>query len=170
MLRDNIHCGWVIPGGGWNGITGTTRGIIFESTRFHRPTVLSCEVIIGNQETPLIWVYLPLSTLDHLPDLGKDLNRFPGRDPVVLGSMNSEIVHLRNPRYQQVSDFLASFGLVDLLGHFQQRLHYRHLQTQWHFRRVLQSRCDYVLGLNRQKSKTVGIQHPLNFASDHFDL
>ena len=58
-------------------------------------------------------------------------NRFPGRYPVILGDLNTDIGRLRNPREQQVSYFLASFGLVDLLGNFQQLLRYHHLQTLW---------------------------------------
>ena len=41
-----------------------------ESARFCRPNVVSCEVVSGRQRTPLIRAYLPLSTLEHLTDLG----------------------------------------------------------------------------------------------------
>ena len=71
---------------------------------------------------PLIGAYMPLSTLDHLPDLEEALNRFPGSDPVFLWDLNPDIFRLNNPQDLQVDDFLASFGLVDLLGHFQQCL------------------------------------------------
>ena len=90
-----------------------------------------CEVVAGDQKTTFIGAYLPPSTLDHLPDLEEDLNCFPGRDTIVLGGMNVDIDCLRNPRYQQVYNFLAYFGLVDLLFHFQQRLCYHHLQKWW---------------------------------------
>ena len=66
----------------------------------------------------LIGPYLSPSNLDHLPDLVKSLNRFPGREPVVLGDFNVDLGRLRNLQDQQVADLLASFGLVDLLAHF----------------------------------------------------
>ena len=90
--------------------------------------MVSCEIVSGDQITPLIWVYLPSSTMCHLPDLEEALNRFPRRDTVVLGDLNAGIFGLKNPRGQQVAEFLGTIGLVDLLGHFCQHLHYRCLQ------------------------------------------
>ena len=40
-----------------------------ESTRFHGPNVVSCEVISGGKQNPLVRAYLPPSTLEHLPDI-----------------------------------------------------------------------------------------------------
>ena len=77
-----------------------------------------CKLVAGNQRTILIGTYLTPSTLDHLPDLEDVLNHLLGREPVILGDLNGDIGLLRKPRDQQVSDFLASFGLVDLLCHF----------------------------------------------------
>ena len=93
-------------------------GYIVKSTRFHGPNVVSCEIVSGNQLTPLIGSYLPPSTLDHLPHLEEALNPFPDRDPIILGGLNADIIRLRNPREQQVAYFLAYFGLVCLLAHF----------------------------------------------------
>ena len=44
------------------------------------------------------------------------------------GDLNTVILHLHNPWNQQVADLLASFGLVNLLIHFRQRLHLFHMQ------------------------------------------
>ena len=113
-------------GGGGGGVRMVSRelseGWIFDYARFRVPNVVSCNIISGNHIMPLIGVYLTPSTLDHLPYLEESLNCFLVRDPVVLGDLNTNIGQLRNPRDQQVSVFLASFGLVDLLGHFRQRL------------------------------------------------
>ena len=78
------------------------------------------------------------------------------------GDLNADIGRLRNPWDQQVAAFLELFGLVDLLVHFQQHLCYRHIQMWWqvHQGRVLQSWCDYVLGLDRRIFETIGIQTP----------
>ena len=96
---------------------------------FYRPNVVSLKLVTENQQTPLIGPYLPLSTLYHLTYLEEVLNRFLVRDPIVLGDLDPDIVHLRNFWYQQVADFLESFGLVNILAHFQQRLCYPSLQT-----------------------------------------
>ena len=85
---------------------------------------------VGSRK-PLIGAYLPQSTLDHLPDLEEALNRFLGKGPVFLGDINTDIGCLMNPWDQQVKDYLASFGMVDLLDNFQQRLRYRNLNKWW---------------------------------------
>ena len=40
-----------------------------ELTRFHRGNMVICEIVSGGQQTPIIGAYLPLSTLEHLPDM-----------------------------------------------------------------------------------------------------
>ena len=95
-----------------------SEGRIVESTRFRGSNVVRCEINISNQQMPLIGAYLPPSTIYHLPDLEEALNRFPDRDPIILGEINADIGLLRNSRDQQVADLLASFRMVDLLSHF----------------------------------------------------
>ena len=63
----------------------------------------------------------------HIPDIEEALNCFPGRGHVVLEVLNAEIGRLRNPCDQQVTNFLASLSLVDLLVQFLQRLCYCNL-------------------------------------------
>ena len=99
-------------------------GSISELARFQGPNMVSCNIFSGNQRTPIVGIYLPPSTLDHLPDLEEVINRFLGRGPFVLVCLNADIARLSNPHYQQVSDFLASLQLVDLLGHFCQSICY----------------------------------------------
>ena len=101
----------------------------------------------AGSRTLLIGAYLTQSTLDHLPDLEEELNRFPGKEPVLLGDLNTDIGRLRNPWGQQVKDYLASLGMVDLLDNFRQRLRYRNLNKWWQVcqGQILWSRCDYVL-------------------------
>ena len=43
------------------------QGWSVELTRFHGPNVVSCEVISGGKQNPLVRAYLLLSTLDRLP-------------------------------------------------------------------------------------------------------
>ena len=80
--------------------------------------MVSYKLISINHKMSFIGAYLPLSTLDHLLDLEEEMNRFPGRDSVVLGDLNVDIRCLRNPRDQQVAYFQYYFRLVDVLVHF----------------------------------------------------
>ena len=57
-----------------------------DSTRYHGPNVVICELITGLTYTPLIGAYLPLSTLEHLPNLEEALRR--SRDPIVYRDLN----------------------------------------------------------------------------------
>ena len=67
---------------------------------------------------PLIGSYLQPSTLYYLPYLEEELNHFLVGDPAVLGDLNEDIGRLRNPQYQQVTYFSASFWLVYILDYF----------------------------------------------------
>ena len=58
--------------------------------------MVSYKVVARNQRTPLIGGYITPLTLEQLPDLEEALNRFPGREPVVLDP-NADIDRLRNP-------------------------------------------------------------------------
>ena len=55
----------------WGGVGLVTRewpdGWGIESTRFHGPNVVSCEIVTGPTQTPLVGAYFPPSTLEHLP-------------------------------------------------------------------------------------------------------
>ena len=89
-----------------------------------------------------------------------------------MWDLNADVSQLHNPRDQQVADFLDSFWLLDLLGHFWQRLYFCHRQTWWQVWKgiFLRSRCGYILVTDRHIFKTVVIRNPHNFSSNHFDL
>ena len=89
------------------------------------------EIVSDRQHTPLIRAYLPLSTLDHLPYLEESLNRLLWRESIVIGDLSADIGRLKNPRSQQMADSLVSFGLVNLIRHFSQRLHFCHIKVCW---------------------------------------
>ena len=55
--------------------------------------------------------------MDHFPDLKEVLNRFLGRDPIVIGDLNADAGLMKKPWNQKVADFLYYFGLVDLNKH-----------------------------------------------------
>ena len=119
-----------------------------ESTRFHGTNVVSYEVVSTGKRTPLVGSYAPPSTLEHLPDIEEDLSRFRYQYPIVLGDLNTYIGQAQNPRSQQFADMLMDFSLVELIRHLCQCLRFQHLKVRSWVRqvRLLQSRCDYILG------------------------
>ena len=99
--------------------------------QFHVPNVVSCKIVSRKQRTPLIGAYLPPTTLDHLPNLEEMISCFSGREPIILVKLNTYVGLLGNPQDQQVEDFLVSFGLVELRGHFRRRLWFWYMQMWW---------------------------------------
>jgi exonuclease III len=139
-----------------------------ESQQRHGPNVLSFLLISGSQITPVIGAYLPPTHLDDIPHLIAALQRFP-QPPIVMGDLNVNLDNLLSPRNQQVAALLATYGLEDLLHHFQQRKPYRARNT-WHQSRqgvLYHSRCDYILGTDRRLFEMVGIREPRYFNTDH---
>ena len=65
---------------------------------FRGPNVVSFKVVGGGKRTPLIGVYLPHYTLDHLPELEKAQTRLKDQDPMVLGEPNVDIDQAHNLR------------------------------------------------------------------------
>ena len=45
-----------------------------------------CEIVTGIKWTTLVIAYLPPANMDRLPDLEEALNRFLGRDTIVMGN------------------------------------------------------------------------------------
>ena len=76
-----------------------------ESMRYHGPNMVSCKLINRLTRTPLVGAYLPLSTLDHLPDLEEYLKRF--KYPIVLGDLNADLDKARSLQIQKMADLLA---------------------------------------------------------------
>ena len=93
--------------------------------------MVSCEILSGGQQNPLIGLYLPRTTLDQLHGFEEAINKFLGRDYIIIGHLNKDIVRLHNLWIQQVAYFLARFGLVDLLSNFMQRMCFRHMKILW---------------------------------------
>ena len=74
------------------------KGWSVKSTCFHRRNMVSFKVVVGIKQTPLIGVYLPHYTLDHLPELEKSQTRLKDQDPMVLGEPNVDIDQAHNLR------------------------------------------------------------------------
>ena len=71
-----------------------------------------------------------------------------------------------------MSDFLVSFGLVEHIIHFRQRLYFHNMQQWWQVRqgRLLHLPCNYFFGSACQLFETVGIRDLRNFAQDNVSL
>ena len=80
---------------------------------YRGPNMVNCEIITGLTRTPLVGVYLPPSTLEHLPDLEEAIQRF--RCPIFLGGLNVDLDEARSSRIQHVLDLLSNYGLIDLV-------------------------------------------------------
>ena len=100
-----------------------------EYTRFHRPNVVSCEIVTGPTQTPLVGAYLPPLTLEHLPEVKEELQRFKGRYIIVLGYLNVDLEDARILRSQRVAELLTEYGLIDLVHHFRQCRRFQDLKT-----------------------------------------
>ena len=62
---------------------------VIKSTHYHEPNVVSYKLVTGLIRTPLIGVYLPLSTLEYLLELEEALKRF--KDPIIIGDLNVDL-------------------------------------------------------------------------------
>ena len=51
--------------------------------------MVNYDIVTGLTWTPLVSAYIPMLTLEHLPDLGEALHRF--RDPIVLEDLNVDL-------------------------------------------------------------------------------
>ena len=60
-----------------------------ESMRYHGPDLVICKIVTGTTRTPLVGVCLPLSKMEHLPDLEEDLQNFSY--PIVLKELNMDL-------------------------------------------------------------------------------
>ena len=89
-------------GGDQGGVRLITRerpfGWWIDTMLYHGPNVVSCDIVTRLIWTPLVGAYLPLSTLEHLPDLEEALELF--KDTKVLGDLNVDLDEARIPRCQ----------------------------------------------------------------------
>ena len=67
---------------------------------YHGPNMVIYKIVTRITQTQLVDAYLPLSTLEHLPDLEEALKHF--RYPIVLRYLNVNFDEARSPQSQQV--------------------------------------------------------------------
>ena len=100
-----------------------------ESTRFHGTNVVRCEFSRGTARAPIILVYLPQTTLANLLDLKEALERFRGKEPILMVYPNMYLDEAQNLLSHIVSNILMEFSLINLMHHFRKHLRFRHLKT-----------------------------------------
>ena len=98
-----------------------------ESTRYHGQNVVRCKILTGLTRTPLVGAYLPTSTLEHLPNLEEDMQRF--KYPIFARDLNMYRDEAGSLQSQRLLDLLSEYGLIDLVQYFQQRHRFQDLKT-----------------------------------------
>ena len=131
---------------------------------------MSCEVITDKKQTPIIYVYLLPSTLEHLPELEEALKLFRDQDTIELGYLSTNIIQAQNQGNHQVANMLMEFRLMDLLHHFRQRWRYRHMKTWYWMRHGIVLQAKSVQGTYQRHFKMVVIRGVRNFPLDHLVL
>ena len=90
----------------------------------------------------------------------------------MLGDINVYLDGAQNPRSQLVANLMTEFGLVDLMHHFWQRIHFHHLKTWTQVRQgtMFRARFNYIIGTNQCLFDLLRIKYMSNYSSDHFSL
>ena len=134
--------------------------------------MVSCKIITRCIRIPLVVTYLTPLTLNHLPDLEEELQRFKGLGSIIIGDFNVDLDAVQSSRSELLADLLMEFGLIDLIWHFRQCLRFLYLKTWAQFRQgtVIRLQCNYTLGTYQHRFEFVGILDIRNYVYDHFTL
>jgi hypothetical protein len=87
-----------------------------------------------------------------------------------MGDLIIDFQNKTSKRVLEVSALLSSYGLNNLMDHYQQHRRHRD-KTTFHKMingSLVKSRCDYILSNNRRYFKTVTIRDLRHFTSDHY--
>jgi hypothetical protein len=140
-----------------------------ESVCKHGPNVISFELVTGRRHTPIVGAHIPPADLETIEHITRAMERFPGRDPLLLGDLNVDLGSFLDPREVETAAAVASFGLEDLLPHFRQHRGFCHGKT-WRPERlgqVVSSQCNHILGSDRRVFQNTQLKDPRSFSSDH---
>ena len=74
-----------------------------ESTHFHGPNVVRCNILTRRIQTPLIGAYLSPLACDKLLDLKEALQIFKGVEPILLGDLNVDLDAVQSLHIQLVT-------------------------------------------------------------------
>jgi hypothetical protein len=140
-----------------------------ESQRRHGPNVISFLITTGNRQYPVIGVCIPPNDTTTLAFISEASNRFAGQPSILMGDINVDFrTNMPSSRDAEIMALLTTLGLEDMSKHFIQRRRFRHGNT-WNMERdgtILQSRCDYIMGIDRRIFQFIQIKDP-DYNSDH---
>jgi hypothetical protein len=135
-----------------------------------------CYIIFAsNRETP---TYIPRGIYPPPPCdtttiecIHEAMERLPTQNSyILLGDLNMNLRYQRDDRVVAVAATVASFGLVDMLGHFRERKKFWH-GMKWQMRRrerIIMSRCDYIFSTDRIIFSNVTIREPRHYTTDGY--
>ena len=150
-----------------------------ESIHKHGANTMSCVLVSGPNQTPLIGTYLTPQQLDDLPHVQAALDRFTDSHirPLLLGDFNADITKQADHRCTTMANFLATNRLDDMLPNFRQRKRFRHCKTWNQHRRpigqpwmpvqTIRTRCDYICGSDHRFFQRVSIREP-RYSTNHY--
>jgi hypothetical protein len=62
-----------------------------ESVRKHGPNVISFELVMGQRRIPVVGACIPPADLSTVEHVNQAMERFPERDPLLLGDLNVDL-------------------------------------------------------------------------------
>jgi exonuclease III len=141
-----------------------------ESERVHGSNVISFELVTGHRRTLVIGAYIPPGDENALEFIEQAAQRRPNLPVLLMGDLNVDLLNLRDTRDANIAAMIANLGLLDLLAHFYMRSGFGHRNTWFQTREhsMLSSRCDYILGSNRNLFRNMQLKQPRLFTSDHY--
>ena len=123
-----------------------------ESSKLHGPNVISAVIVSGNSQYRVVGAYIPPKDTTTSVHIAAALARFPSQKVILVRDLNLNLDSLETDRDMEISDILATSGILDMHRH--SKLHGRNRRpTTWHQKRegeVIKSRPDYFLCLDRR--------------------
>ena len=164
IVGDHIG-GWWHTGGSGPGSPGPTPGLDHRFNELPRAERGELQGWHWRKRAPLIYEYLPPSTLEHLMDLEEALTRFRDQHPRVLAEPHADISQSQNTFSQKFDNLMMELGLMNLLRHFQKCWWFRHIKKWYKARqsRLMRARGDYILTIYLHCFKMVGILGTRNY-------
>jgi hypothetical protein len=141
-----------------------------ESIRRFGPNVISCLLVKGQCQIPVMGACIPPADESTLEFIRQSMDSLPQLSKLLLlGDLNVNLADLRDDQAHAVATDLATYGFEDLLLQFGQHRGYRHGHT-WKQHRdgtMVCSHCDYILGLDWHMFSNMCLKDPRLFTSDH---
>jgi hypothetical protein len=101
-----------------------------EAQRRHGPNIISCIIVTGKRQHPIIGAYIPPGDTTTLAYISEASNHFQGKPIFLMGDINVDLqTTTPNNRDTEIMAFLSALGLEDMSTHFLPRKTFRHGNT-----------------------------------------